>query len=443
MDFRLLGPLEVVSDGIAIEIPAPKQRSLLGLLLLHAGDVITSDRILEELWGDDQPSSGASAVRFHMSKLRDALLPDRPKGDDGIIVTRPPGYLLPGDGHHIDIHDFDLGVERARSILQTDPGRASDQLREALALWRGRALSDFQYEQWAQPEIARLEELRLGAVEDRIDADLAMGRHGDVTGELEAMVAEHPFRERFARQLMLALYRAGRQAEALRAYQRTREALVDQLGVEPSPDLQRVEQRILDQDESLLDVVDSAPSRTRAVRGYELRQKVDEGQFGVIYRGYQPAVGREVAVKVIKPEYANLPDFIRRFETEAQVVARLEHPHIIPLYDYWREPDGAYLVMRWLRGGSLGDALAHGTWSLPATARLAEQIGAALAVAHRAGVVHRDVKPGNILLDAEGNAYLSDFGIAKDLEGRGDAKTTGGVPLGSPGYMAPEQLSGE
>jgi WD40 repeat protein len=185
--------------------------------------------------------------------------------------------------------------------------------------------------------------------------------------------------------------------------------------------------------------LEARPESERTIRGYELRAVIGEGQFGVIHEAYQPAVGREVAVKVIRAEWANHPEFIRRFESEAQLVARLEHPHIVPLYDYWREPDGAYLVMRWLRGGSLKDRLGEGPLSLNEASRIVEQIGAALSTAHRGGVVHRDLKPGNVLLDEDGNAYLTDFGIAKDLAGTETLTGTGGAP-GSPAYMSPEQL---
>src|SRR5215475_2505060 len=152
----------------------------------------------------------------------------------------------------------------------------------------------------------------------------------------------------------------------------------------------------------------------RVIKGYELRECVGEGGFGAVYRAYQPTIGREVAVKVILPQHANEADFIRRFEVEAQLIARLENPHIVPLYDYWREPDGAFLVMRWLRG-SLRSALQRGPWTVEATSRLLEQIAAALTVAHREGIIHRDIKPDNILLDEDDNAYLADFGIAKNL----------------------------
>jgi WD40 repeat protein/serine/threonine protein kinase len=178
------------------------------------------------------------------------------------------------------------------------------------------------------------------------------------------------------------------------------------------------------------------------IKGYELRQLIGQGGFGAVYRAYQSLVEREVAIKIILPQYANHPNFIRRFEAEAQIVARLEHIHIVPLYDYWREPDSACLIMRWLRGGSLQNDLEnHGAWEINDIARLLDQIAAALGVAHRNGVVHRDLKPANILLDEEKNAYLADFGIAKNLIT--DQSISDEDRYGSPAYISPEQIIGQ
>lgn len=179
----------------------------------------------------------------------------------------------------------------------------------------------------------------------------------------------------------------------------------------------------------------------QVIKGYELVEYIARGGFGAVYRAVQPQVKREVAVKIILPEFANRPDFIRRFETEAQVVARLEHPHIIPLYDYWRDANGAYLVMRWLRGGSLRDVLKRGVWDAYAASHLLDQVSQALYVAHVNGVIHRDIKPDNILFDDHVNSYLADFGIAKD--NTLGTTTDPDVLLGSPAYLSPEQIRGE
>ncbi len=176
----------------------------------------------------------------------------------------------------------------------------------------------------------------------------------------------------------------------------------------------------------------------RAIRGYQLGKRIGTGGYGAVYRAIQATVEREVAIKIILPQYANHPDFIRRFEAEAQLVARLEHPHIVPLYDYWREPEVAYLVMRLLRGGSLRDRLKRGPLALETVSQLLEQIGAALHAAHRAGVIHRDLKPANVLLDEDGNGYLADFGIAKNLNLEEQIRS--GEMSSSSAYFSPEQI---
>ena len=179
----------------------------------------------------------------------------------------------------------------------------------------------------------------------------------------------------------------------------------------------------------------------KSIKGYDFGDLLGQGGYGVVYRARQEAVLREVAIKVILSKYANQPQFIRRFESEAQVVARLEHPHIVPLYDYWREPDSTCLVMRYLRGGSLRDLIERqGKLQTDVAAKILDQIGSALTFAHRNGVVHRDVNPGNILLDEDGNAYLSDFGIAKE-EGADDGTPDGAI-VGTMAYLAPEQIRG-
>ena len=229
-----------------------------------------------------------------------------------------------------------------------------------------------------------------------------------MVGELESLTRELPLRERLWGLLMLALYRAGGQPTRWPHSSERARCSRDELGVDPvgrAPAAARADPP------ARTPIWISRASRSAATG---LLDQVGEGAFGVVYRAIQPQVGREVAIKAVHPELANHPDFVRRFEHEAQIVARLEHPHIVPLYDYWREPDAAYLVMRFLRGGSVEDLLEAGPLDPARVVSILEQIASALAAAHRQGVVHRDVKPGNILLDEEGNAYLTDFGVALD-----------------------------
>ena len=516
---------------------------------------------------------------------------------------------------------------RRGSLIEASPPEAAQRLRAALALWRGHPYADVSASFPLELEAQRLEELRLAAVESRIDAELAMGQATELVAELEVLCSEYPLREELRAQHMLALYRSGRQAEALRAYQKTRTYLLEELGLDTSTRLRQLEQQILNHDPALelevqpqietlaflltdiedstvlwelqteemraaverhdrivraalesaggrivkrvgdgidtvfadvgaavaaaeeiqrelaavdlletgqllvrmaIDVgevesrdgdyfgpvlnragrilatghggqvllsadahaalaageagwqakalgeyrfkgigspvhvfqllLDGLPSEFpplridrlppplpavafgRSVRGYELREEIGRGDFGIVFRAYQPSVGREVAIKIIRPELVNQPSFVRGFEAEARLVAQLEHPHIVSLYDYWRDPEGAYLVMRWLRGGSLRDALERGPWNAEPAMRLLDQVRGALSYAHRQGVVHGDLKPANVLLDEEGNAYLSDFGIASRLTDPSESPS--GV-TSSPAYVTPEELQGE
>jgi WD40 repeat protein/DNA-binding SARP family transcriptional activator len=619
VEIRVLGPLEVHSNGVSVRLGGRKQRTVLALLAADVGKRVSVDALIDGVWGEEPTTAARSTLQTYVSNLRTAI------GD--VIVRDDGGYRLAADPAQVDAIDFEQAVARAAELVETNPAEASQQLRAALALWRGHAYADLPGSFPLEVEARRLEELRLRAVETRIEAELALGHHADLIPELEVLCEEFPVHERFRAQHMLALYRCGRQAEALRAYQKTRTYLAEELGLEPSPQLQESERRILNQDASLLvepelqvqtlaflltDIEDStvlwelhteamrfavaehdrivmaaaeaaggrlvkrvgdgidlafadvgaavaaaseiqrglaaahwndtgplrvrmavdvgevearggdyfgpvlnragrllaaahggqvllsgdahsalaathggwqakalgefrfkgigspqkvfqllidglptdfpalqvdrlSPSAAlrafdRSVRGYELREQVGAGDFGVVYRAYQPSVGREVAIKVIRPELVNQAPFVRGFEAEAQLVAQLEHPHVVALYDYWRDPEGAYLVMRWLRGGSLRQALERGPWNLEPASRLLAQIGTALAYAHRQGVVHRDLKPANVLLDEEGNGYLSDFGIATRFA---DPRNPGRPVMSSPAYVPPEELLGQ
>jgi DNA-binding SARP family transcriptional activator/pimeloyl-ACP methyl ester carboxylesterase/class 3 adenylate cyclase len=242
VEFELLGPLRVVEGGRDVTPTRPKQRALLAMLLLRREEVVPGAQLIEALWGEAPPGTAQTALHGHVSTLRKLLGTDR-------IRTRPPGYLLRVSADELDLARFESLVAQARE--RDDPDERSACLREALSLWRGEPLAELRYEAFAEREIARLAELRLAAVEDRVDADLALGRHHELVAELEPLVAEHPFREPLRGQLMLALYRCGRQAEALQVLQSGRRALVEELGLDPGPALQQLELRILRQDASL------------------------------------------------------------------------------------------------------------------------------------------------------------------------------------------------
>ena len=254
MEFRVLGPLEAEVGGQILPLRGRRQRALLALLLLSANEVVPDDRLLEDLWGDQPPTSGRAALRVRISQLRKAL------GEAGAaLLTRPPGYVLHAEPDRIDARLFErLYAEGRRQLTEGSAELAAMTLREALGLWRGPALADFAYESFAQAEITRLEELRRTALEEQIDADLALGRHTELVGELESLVAAEPLRERLRGQLMLALYRAGRQADALAAYRDGRAILVGELGIEPGRALADLEAAMLRQDPEL-----EAPQRPR------------------------------------------------------------------------------------------------------------------------------------------------------------------------------------
>jgi YVTN family beta-propeller protein len=258
MYFRILGPLEV-EDGLqSLRLGGHQQRALLALLLLRANEVVPVDEIIDDLWGTEPPASASRSVHALISKLRRRLegeAADNANGEtggNGVLFTRPHGYVLSVSDGELDLHRFQSLMEEGRGALTAGrAAEAADRLREALALWRGPPLAEFAYDSFAKIEIARLEELRLSGVEERIEADLALGRHRELIPELESLLSKNPLRERLRGQLMLALYRSGRQAQALDLYQRARRTLVDELGIEPAPALQRLEQAILQQDESL------------------------------------------------------------------------------------------------------------------------------------------------------------------------------------------------
>jgi DNA-binding SARP family transcriptional activator len=249
-EFRLLGPLEARKDDGLLQLGGPKQRALLAVLLFDPGRTVSTDRLIDALWGEQPPRTAATSLQNFVSQLRKQLGPD-------LLVTKPPGYVLRIDPDQLD-------VNRAQALLagarDAPPDERAAKLREAIALWRGPPLEEFAFEAFAQSEIGRLAELRLTLLEERIEADIEAGRAGDVVGELETLVAENPLRERFREQLMLALYRSGRQAEALEAFQEGRRALVQELGIDPSPRLQQLHGAILRQEVGL-DPARAAPAQ--------------------------------------------------------------------------------------------------------------------------------------------------------------------------------------
>jgi DNA-binding SARP family transcriptional activator len=255
LEFRILGPLEVVGDGIRVQLGGPKQRATLAILLLRANRVVSIERLADDLYAGAPPVTAVTQVQRQISDLRKAL------GPTNAIETRAPGYTIRVSPDQLDLSRFEQQTEEAGRALAAGQAReAADLLADALALWRGAPLADLAYESFAQAAIGRLEEIRLVALEQRVEAELALGRHAELIAELTALAGEHPLRESLSARLMLALYRSGRQTESLEVYRRTRDALVVRYGIEPTPDLRDLERAILRQDRSL--ELDRAPTGT-------------------------------------------------------------------------------------------------------------------------------------------------------------------------------------
>jgi DNA-binding SARP family transcriptional activator/serine/threonine protein kinase/WD40 repeat protein len=605
--FGVLGPVTVTEGTTTLNIGGPKQRAVLAKLIAYAGDPVSVDSIIEAVWGDAAASNAKRIVQTYVATLRSEV------GD--AIVKAGSGWRLDVARDQIDAAVFEDLYRTARDVSDSNPQRASVALREALAMWRGHPYSDIEAHGALEGEISRLTELRVAAQAARIDADLALGRDADLVGEIEALMAEHPYSERFRAQHMLALYRAGRQKEALRSYEQMRSVLLEELGVDPTPDLQELEGRILDQDDSLrvaptqtiqrravlvadpgdpieighlpaleredllaraagavqsairregdgltitagtttyvvfdnalaaanvaeavtrrLDgegvrmaidwgdmvlengrvsgppvsraavmaavahkgqVVLSADAQQaigtsgsgrglrfenlgsydlhgvegsvliyqllvgdmppvfpdlethrlppplpgggdRSVPGYELREALGPGSVGTLYRAFQPSVGREVLVEVIGRGESSDAEFVRNFEADAHRLTLLDHQNIAQVIDYWRQPDGAFLVYRFPRGGLLSQGA-----SVDA-GRLIEQIGSALSYAHSLGMAHGSVRPDRVALDEAGNASLLCFPIAGVLPDRADEYERFVAPEGGSPAVAPDIYS--
>ena len=271
MEFRILGELEVEEDGRAVALGGSRQRALLTNLLIHQGEVVSADRLIEDLYGAHPPATAAKTLQVHISRLRKAL------GGGQRLRTRGGGYVLELSDGELDLERFTTLLEEGRrSFVEGKAEQAVAALELALSLWRGRPLADVAYADFAQAEVARLDELHLTAVEELIDARIALGRHAEAVGELERLVGTHPLRERLRASLLLALYRSGRQAEALDAYQGARTILVEELGIEPTRSLRELHQAILNQDPALdLPVSDEARhERASAVASLPVNETV-------------------------------------------------------------------------------------------------------------------------------------------------------------------------
>ena len=414
LEYRALGGLSVVDGGVELGLGGSRQRRLAAVLLIDRNRVVSLDRLGEVVFAGEPTPGAATTLRSYVARLRRVV---ERVGSGSRVVTRPPGYVLEVGDEAFDVARFENSVAVGRACLaRGDAPEASGVLREGLALWRGGAYAEFADEDWARPEAQRLGELRLVAYELLADARLACGRAAEVVSELEALAAEHPLREAFQAKLMLALYRSGRQVEALRVYQAHRQVLAGDLGLDPPRELAELEARILAHDEALWEL---EPDERR-LRGYRLGERLGTGRDGTVYAARLPGVDRDIALRVVPEVLANDPGFVRSFEADARRVASLGHPAVVPLYDWWREPGAAYVVMRRMRGGTLRDRVQRGKVPGGEVAGLVARVGAALVAATEAGIAHGRVVAESVLFDEAGHAYLADFPL-----GTRDARVPG------------------
>ncbi|MFN2163454.1 MAG: protein kinase domain-containing protein, partial [Candidatus Promineifilaceae bacterium] len=447
---HLFGPFSAELDGRPLnKFRTNKMRALLIYLVVEPPIVHQREALMTMLWPDLPLESAQTNLRQIIYQLRKAIpevaaLPDvGAREGDGrvplILSERQTVQLNPEAAAAADATTFSNLLEAVQAHEHSGLNSCSlcqSRLDEAVVLCDGSFLADFyledssQFEDWAHRRREAYRRQVMDALAALVDGSLQRGDYVRAQQYAQRHLDLDNLDERACRQMMEVLARSGRRREALAVYEEVVRLLRDELGMSPMAQTIRLAEQIEN------DSLEMAEPKRQSARGYRLLDEIGAGAFGVVHRAYQPEIGREVVIKIIRSRYANHPAFIRRFEAEAQTIARLEHPYIVPLYDYWREPDNAYLVMRWLRGGSLGERLQDGPLPPALAAGIVDQVAAALYAAHRQHIIHRDVKAANILLDEDGNAYLSDFSVAEDLL----AEEESFALSGSVEYISPEQL---
>ncbi|MGH2658830.1 MAG: BTAD domain-containing putative transcriptional regulator [Actinomycetota bacterium] len=452
MQFKILGHIEVTDDGGPIGLGGPKQRTVLAHLLLRANQVVPTVVLIDEVWGEQPPDNPRNTLQTYISNLRKAIGHARIEGRSG-------GYVLRAQPEEVDASRFDSLVRDARDVSD-DPVSVSATLGEAMSMWRGPPLADLAEEPSLAGEIARLEDLRLTATERWLAAQIEVGRHTTVVRELDVLTQRHPMRERLWAYLMLALYRTGRQADALAAYQKARQVLADQLGIDPSPELQELYGQILNQDASLDAAAPGPPPSTLApsarvgwidlavgaeFAAYRIDGVLGRGGTSIVYLAEHLGLRRKVALKVMTPAFAETPGSRDRFVRESQLAAAIDHPNVIPIYEAGDVEGQLFIAMRYVEGNDLRTILRTSGPLDPGRAlAIMRQVAGALDAAHARGLVHRDVKPGNVLLtgpEVSGteHVYLSDFGVTRAAV---DQATGEGRFVGTVDYAAPEQFEG-
>ena len=435
LEITLLGsPLASIENKPVTGYVSARAEALL-YYLAASGQAHRRDALAGILWSEVPETTSKRNLRDVLSNLRRLVGPY-------IQISRHMVSLNAESPVVVDSQNFSEKVASSRRTRKPPSQTVQSELKsleESVNLYRGEFLSGFHlsdaplYEEWLLGERRHLQRDLEEILELIVKVYTARGDYRRAISHAQRWLSLDPLREVPHQELMRLYAWDGDRAAALNHNQECSEVLLEELGVDPAPETKSLVDRI----------ISGEPIHEEfSIRGYELDECIGEGSFGAVYRARQLQTDRHVAIKVIRPKFANQVDFIRRFENEAHLIARLEHPHIVPLYDFWREPNGAFLVMRWLRAGSLQASLKSGAWGTETSIKLVQQITEALSYAHGRGVIHRDIKPANILLDEEGNAYLSDFGIAKDFENL-PVTSSPSIETSNPAYSSPEQLRGE
>jgi len=409
-EFKALGSLSVVRDGDTEPIGGARQRRLLAMLMIHRNAVVSVDRLAEAVFAGEPTRDAQATMRSYIARIRRVI---GAEDADVNVVTQAPGYALRAPDSVTDVGRFEQLLADGQShLLRGDPSLATASIREGLGLWHGEAYVEFADEEWARPEAQRLGELHAVAEERLIDAELTCGRAGDVIARLETLIDEHPLREGFRAQLMTALYRTGRQADALRAFRHYREMLADEVGLDPSPTLIDLERRILDHDETL-QLVESV---SEPLLGYRLGERLGNGPNGALHVARLPGVDEEYVIAIRRDERVDTLEFVRTFEANAHELASLRHPALVPIHDYWREPGAAYVVSRRLRMRSLRNLIEQVSLTTDDVVEMVRRIGGALVLAEDRGVRHGSISLDSILIDERGSSYITDFTIVHESE---------------------------
>ena len=403
----VLGWIRASVDGDSVDVGGPRQQALLAALAARAGRNVASDVLIDAVWDGDPPVGAARTLRSYVARLRRSFDQAGVEGTS-IVRTVSGGYRL-DEAVAVDADVFESEVQRARAHL--DRGELPAAVRmtgAALGRWEGPAFDPLADRRWAAPAAVRLEELRRDATELRARALLDVDRVSEAVALLEHHTRAEPYREEAVRLHALALYRAGRDADALRVLREFRDRLADDHGLDPSEQLSELEVLVLNRDPRL-----DRPMAGRRLRGYVVHEPIANSPLGTVHRAEQPSIGREVAVTVLPPAVADDPDVVRAFETRLQAVAGLHHPHVLPVYDYWREPGGAYVVTR-LPAATLRDAVHAGRVTAAHALGVGEQVASAVAAAHERGIVHGAPDLDAVVVDERGDAYLWAFPLVPE-----------------------------